>query len=239
MKNIQVAALLITGMLLVSCTRQVPTLSCEDMTFTALKPALIKPTSADELATQVRDTLQLPSGAVGVATVDPTSATALPPMWATLVAEGGASLTWRQDGNTYNIQLSGMGNVEEVRIVLSAQSRLSIDQAIKCLGRPVKYWGYVYTPAGRSPQHREASLVIFYSETGYSVIASSSGSDEHPPAFDREAHVSQIRYIPPDGNPDVVTEFIDKWGSAGFPAISEQIRPWPDRWEDLIIFASP
>jgi hypothetical protein len=197
-----------------------------------LKPLLSQSASADQIAQQIRDAFGLSAEAVEVTTID-TSIT-LPPWWDSAVKKGGISIVWSKGATSYSLDMRD--NHARAVNVLYDRTQLSVDQAMNCLGKPEKYWGYYHL--GHSPQTRSAELFMFYPESSFRVRADETKNGDQPPTFSSRSRVTQIWFVPPGAKTDVLTDFAVGLSPDRPEELARQIRPWPATWEEIVLSSS-
>lgn len=221
---------LLASVTLASCITVGSTRSCEEITLTALQPLMHETMPVEQVVEQIRAAYQLPLEAVTVNRIEALSTVA--PWLNEKVLVGDVSILWGRDGVRYALTIRNQ-RVLDVSVVYD-QRQPSIDDVIRCLGKPDQYWGY-YSLGPTPLTYRVASLSMLFTASKFIVTASRAGRDEQPPRFDGSARVVMLQFLPQDPGEKLIARFLADWPSSMREQIAQQLRPWPEKWEDIVV----
>lgn len=230
MKGLRYLVTLLIGAILTGCIMPGPVRNCEDIALTPLQSLMYEPMSAEQTAQQISEIFQLSIEAVTVNRIEAPSTAA--PWLNKTYHMGDVLVSWSKATARYVLHTRD-NRMHSVGVAYD-EAAPSADQVIKCLGAPEKYWSY-YSLGPVAPTKRLADLFMFYPALGIDARALKSGSGEQPPRFDGAASVIEISLVPPGAEEDVIARFLSNRSPDMQGQITEQLRPWPEKWEDIVV----
>lgn len=222
--------ILLVSVILAGCITARPTRSCDEIALTALRPLMFETMSTEQAFEYIRTAYQLSPEVVTINRVEALSTVA--PWLNETVLVGDVGISWGRDGIRYMLTIKNQ-RVLDVTIVYD-QRPPSIDDVIRCLGKPDRYWGY-YSLGPTPLTHRVASLSMLYTTSAFIVTASKAGHGEQPPHFDGNAIVVMVQYLPQDLGERLIARFLADWPRNMREQIAQHLRPWPEKWEDIVV----
>lgn len=192
-------------LLLFGCGTFTSSRTCEEIAATELRELLRQPESREKTRTAIAKVYDLPlervdasSGGFG---------------WSKDDVIG--NFTIRDDAPTY--------------ASLNYRNRQpSVDEVIRCLGRPDLYWAwYSYAPGDT---HR-LNFELYYRDQGIAALVQIVGTGNEPPHLDGGTELVHFSFFPPSSSERMIERMGEGHGSLWW----QQIKPWPDNIKDIVI----
>ena len=142
-------------------------------------------------------------------------------------------IRWKQDGVWYTAEIEQGVLVDITRTA----GRIAADHVIACLGLPNQYkaeygWHFV---------GNELGLSLLFSDAG--VLAEGAeflrSRPKQPPAIDGVFPISTFIFTRPGSAEEVLRQVYGSWGADIYEKRLKEYKPWPGRWEDIVIDIDP
>jgi hypothetical protein len=220
--------IILLGLALAGCTAVGPERACDEIGVPSIRHLMGSPVPVEQLQEQIASTYHIPADAISKDKVEALS-TSVP--WTNANRRVGDTwLSWRKDGVAYGLLVRDQAL--DYLYLRFEQRPPSAEQAIQCFGKPDGYWAYFYPG---NPTRRLTSLHLFYKTLGITVWADQYRSDARPSQFDDNTPIGELVFVPPSPATDVMHRMLDPTESALVDQVENQVRPWPERWQDIIV----
>ncbi|HZQ06619.1 MAG TPA: hypothetical protein VFD70_08570 [Anaerolineae bacterium] len=152
------------------------------------------------------------------------------------VEESSGGFSWTKDGvagnfiteHPFNLKYPPAASLEFTERPPSTQ------QVLECLGTPDMYLTWYHAPAGAG-YRPILDLDLYFVQRGIRARVAQLGERNRPPRLDGTNPVVELYYVEPDSREKTLEQLT--------LLIAEErkakIKPWPGRWEDLVIDIDP